>query len=119
MFLANEAIMKITLLDTKTMKTVEVNSEISAYQWAENNWSDDCNRMSYFGEKVENEMFEEKEKLHPEMDEHQLNCLCDGSKRFLIIDPEVLNDGDSWYTLREANDSYPEELLDKHLPKHV
>jgi len=97
---------KITLLDTKTGETVTVEEDVvtSPYVWAEGNWSDDCNRVSYFGEKIEDEM-------ETEFGEN----VCMGAKRFLVIYPLVFEDEEHRYDLMEVNESYPQELLDKYI----
>lgn len=101
--------MKLTLLDTKTGKTAEVDDRISAWQWAENNWSDDCNRIDYFDDVNETEYRKEigLEGCH----------LCLGANRFLVIAPEIIQDEEDAYSLREVNHFYSEELLDKYFPK--
>lgn len=117
--------MKLTLLDTKTLKTVEVDDDISAYQWAENNWSDDCNRISYFDEvdeeeyhrEVKEQMIQQKPELKKDNFFMANDSICLGARRFLIIAPELIQDEDNCYTLREVNERYPSELLDKYLPK--
>lgn len=89
--------MKATILDTVTGVTKEC-SEQSSFQWAENNWSCDCNRMSYFDV--------------PDDD----SCLCKGGVRFIVIKAEFEED-EQEYTLAYINSEYPEELLDKFLNK--
>ena len=86
--------MKATILDTITGKTKQKNG-IDSFQWAENNWSCDCNR-NYFG--VEGKDTE----------------YCLGGKRFLVIKAEFEND-EMRYTLEELNADYPEDLIKKHL----
>ena len=88
--------MKVTLLDTKTGKTVE-DKGMSAFQWTDGNWSCDCNRALMFN-----------------LDIGQ--GICAGSKRFIVIkaEPEVNVEGDYEATLAEMNHRHPQELLRKH-----
>ena len=98
--------MKVTVLDTKTGETRVVEDEHNdSFQWADDNWSCDCNRCSYFG-----------------LDSNDIAIelgigpgICIGERRFLVI--AVENPTRDYYTLSEYNDGYPQELLDKHLPK--
>ncbi len=85
--------MKVKLLDVDTGKTVFVDEGINTFQWAENNWSCDCNRWMYFGEG------------------EPIGC---EAKRFLVVEYE-LEEGDYECSLRELNSDYPLELLAKHL----
>jgi len=87
--------MKATVLDTKTGETKE--ASLGSWNWAEGNWSCDCNR-NYFDDEGED----------------QDTCL--GGKRFLVV-KAVFDEGEVEYTLKELNDDYPQELLDKFLPK--
>ncbi len=119
--------MKITLLDIKTGKTIEVDDDICAFQWAENNWSDDCNRMGYFDDETQDDFLADCEtqarKDNPEASEndidHIMECTCWGANRFLVIAPETLKDETGSYNLREVNHLYDNELLDKHLFKVI
>lgn len=90
-----QEIITVTLLDTITGETREVGG-ISDFDWAENNWSCDCNRRGHFGIEDEGEV-----------------GICEGSHRFLVIKCS----SHQRYSLRELNADYPDELLDKHLPK--
>jgi len=89
--------MKVTLLDTHTGKTT-VASGISTFEWAENNWSCDCNRETYFGHATGRE-----------------KGLCLHCKRYIIIAAEVEEQDDWFATLKELNAGYPSDLLNKHL----
>ena len=100
--------MKATVLDTVTGKTAVADGPRS-WEWAENNWSCDCNRWNLF----------------PELEEEQLNDpdfgVCKGGKRFLVVAAEfnrlLDEDGgpiDYDYTLAELNSDYPDELLRAH-----
>ena len=117
----------ITLLDTKTGKTVTVEDVVGAFQWAENNWSDDCNRVDYFDDEIQDDCYKEVEarirENNPEADDgevaHLTKCTCWGAKRFLVIAPTLIEDDTHSYTLREVNHNYPEELLNKFLPKET
>jgi len=119
--------MKVTLLDTKTGKTVEVDDDISAFQWAENNWSCDCNRVDYFDEEIQqdfiNDLSEKYKSENPNISDedlqHKLNSICYGSNRFIIIAPKLIEDSEHCYDLRETNGSYPEELLNKYFQKEL
>lgn len=86
--------MNATLLDTVTGKTKKVNGPRS-FEWAENNWSCDCNRNCFDIDILD-------------------TGICEGGKRFLVIKAEF-DEGEEKYTLRELNSDYPKELLDKHL----
>ena len=81
--------MKVTVLDTETGKTAEGNGPRS-WEWAENNWSCDCNRKLMFG-------------TH-----------CDGCYRYLVVKAEMNDPDDYEYTLAELNAGYPAELLAAH-----
>jgi hypothetical protein len=88
--------MRVTLLDTETGETRLVGG-ISTFDWAENNWSCDCNRSRLF---------------NADGDEDH----CVGSHRFIVVHAVVeLVDSDYPATLRELNADYPPELLDKYL----
>jgi len=86
--------MKVTLLDTETGETRE-SSGISTFSWAENNWSCDCNRETFFGVETEGNY-------------------CLGGKRFLVIRAEVEGEHDYECSLEELNADYPRELLERH-----
>lgn len=88
--------MKATILDTQTGVTAIAEGPRS-WEWAENNWSCDCNR-NYFGHEKED------------------TGVCLGSHRYLVIAAEFNDPEDYEYTLRELNEHYPEELLNLHLP---
>jgi hypothetical protein len=92
--------MKVTLLDTKTGETREV-AGINGFQWAENNWSCDCNRAGYFG---------------PPEDFVEGENTCDGCHRFLVtaFESEGLEQDHAHYTLADFNSGYPDELLAEH-----
>lgn len=82
-----------TVLDTVTGKTKIVDGPRS-WEWAENNWSCDCNRGN------------------PE----NTNDNCE-SKRYLVIHAEMNSSDDYPYTLQELNEYYPKQLLEQYLPK--
>ena len=104
--------MNVTLLDTKTGQTVDVNdSTLNAFIWCEGNWSCDCNRVRYFPDNVEDEILDEMRKYYPNSSEEEIDSTCYMGRRIIIIAPEKIGD----YDLREANSSYPKELLDKWL----
>ena len=90
--------MTVTLLDTKTGRTVEVPPDACprAFEWAENNWSCDCNRAPYF-----------------DIDLPPANR-CVGAHRFLVVAFEDPDAEGPPHTLRELNADYPEELLREH-----
>jgi len=88
--------MKVTLLDTQTGKTKE-SEGLRTFEWAENNWSCDCNReIIFFG----------------------FDCTpcrsCLGCNRFIVIKAEVETDDDYECSLFELNEGYPPDLLAKH-----
>src|SRR5688572_30141470 len=89
--------MKCVVLDTVTGKT-ETQSGIDAWQWAENNWSCDCNRV------------------HDGIEMDGEDGVCFGSKRFLVIDAINETEADELrgYSLEDLNQYYPKELLQKH-----
>lgn len=84
--------MKIKLLDTVTRNIVETTEPADSFQWAENNWSCDCNRQSYF-----------------EPIDWEASCV---SVRYLVIG--VSEPTRDYYTLKDYNDGYPDELLAKY-----
>lgn len=86
--------MNATILDTVTGKRARVFG-INAWQWAENNWSCDCNRNPWHA------------------DTGKPDGICQGCERFLVVDAEF-EPGDDRYTLAELNASYPPELLKAH-----
>lgn len=95
--------MNITLLDTKTGETREVN-DTPTFQWTENNWSCDCNRELEF-----------------DYVEHDQSNTCLGCHRFIVIggSSSIVHKskwGNQEYpaTLKELNEGYPEELLIKN-----
>lgn len=100
--------MRAVVLDTETGKTHAVDG-ISAFQWAENNWSCDCNR-NYFDVETNGE-----------------DGICEGCHRFLVIAAEFNTTPDEngeqmdyqEYSLRELNACYPIELLWKFLPAEL
>lgn len=90
--------MVVKLLDTITGDVVEASDIDSSFQWAENNWSCDCNRCTYFG--LDWEDLGEEEGF------------CYGEKRFLVV--AVIKPTRDYYTLKDYNSGYPQELLTKH-----
>jgi hypothetical protein len=84
--------MKLELLDTQTEEKKEIETGADLYDWAEGNWSCDCNRGLYF-------------KKDPRMEP---SC---GHSRFLVT--KILGNPER-YSLRDLNDGYPEELLKKY-----
>jgi len=113
--------MKVTLLDTETGEKKEVEVNCRPWDWVDGNYSDDCNRIGYFGEDIEDKqrkkIYEELLPEHPEVKDDENICL--GSERILLIEPLVFepeSEGDLPYTARAANRLYPEELIEKYLP---
>lgn len=88
----------VTLLDARTGRTV-VSREAKFYpfQWAENNWSCDCNRDCGFPDHPDDPPFEEWMENH-----------CAGCHRFLVVAIEPFPEG--YYELAEYNENYPDEL---------
>lgn len=81
--------MKATILDTQTGQTHIIDGP-SCFEFAENNWSCDCNR-------------------NPQ------GCgdVCE-SNRFLVVAFEPTLTGDEDWTLAQLNQDYPAELLAAH-----
>lgn len=80
-----------TILDTVTGEKMQVDGPRS-WEWAENNWSCDCNRNPWGVDTGK-----------PEGD-------CKGAERFLVIEA-VMNGADDYeYTLDELNERYSAEL---------
>lgn len=90
--------MRVKLLDTVTGEVKDVDAPQGAFQWAENNWSCDCNRCTYFGLEAE--------------DLGKEDGICFGEERFLVIGVE--GPTRDYYTLRDYNRGYPVELLAKY-----
>jgi hypothetical protein len=91
-----------TLLDTVTGEKFTTDDKHDSFSWAEGNWSCDCNRGSFFN--IDDE-----------------SNRCNGGKRFLVVAAEFSNketEEGYIYTLRELNECYHVELLDKHLPSN-
>jgi hypothetical protein len=83
--------MKATILDTVTGKTLTADGPRS-WEWADNNWSCDCNR-NLWG-----------------IDTGKPKGLCEGAERFLVVDAVMDDPEDYPYTLDELNAAYPESL---------
>lgn len=99
--------MKVTLLDTKTGEVSTPDDQFRSWVWTDGNWSCDCNRVMYFDD--ENGTIE-----HEMMDELGLEGgICLGCHRFLVIAAERNMDHDYTTTLKELNDGYPMELLER------
>jgi hypothetical protein len=79
--------MKATILDTQTGLTRIVDGPRS-WEWAENNYSCDCNRHPF----------------------DMGDGMCEGCKRYLVIKAEFNDPDDYIYTLKELNSGYPEDL---------
>ena len=94
--------MTLTLLDTQTGETVDVDSQFSAFWWAEGNGACDCNRINKFPA-AEHKLEVAQRQAHPELQEWQ--SLCYGCERILIIAAES-----DEYTLDEFNEDYPQAL---------
>lgn len=86
--------MKATVLDTKTGKTA-ISEGIRSWDWAEGNWSCDCNRQYLFG--IEDN-----------------GGVCLGGKRYIVIKADFDMPEDYEYSLLELNSYYPAELLKEH-----
>ena len=94
--------MKLTLLDTQTGETVDVESHYDAYWWACGNGACDCNRVDSFPT-AEDELEAAQQQAHPELQEWQV--LCYNCERILIVAAET-----DEYTLDELNQDYPQAL---------
>lgn len=84
--------MEATVLDTQTGR-VATKGGPSSIEWAENNWSCDCNRATIFGEECD-------------------KCEC---VRYIVIQSLSEDSEDYFYTIQELNAEYPEELIQKFL----
>lgn len=87
--------MKATILDTNTGLRQTVDGPRS-WEWAENNYSCDCNR-NLCG-----------------VDTGKPDGICEGSERFIVVAAEMNSPDDYKYTLAELNADYPKELLEAH-----
>ena len=88
--------MKATILDTVTGEKMTVDGPRS-WEWAENNWSCDCNRNPWG------------------VDTGKPDGVCEGRERFLVVEA-VMNDPEDYeYTMDELNEGYPEELRSRFL----
>ena len=103
--------MNITLLDTKTGDTKEIEDTYSESWWAEGNGSCDCNRAIFF-EGTYEELSNKHKKDNPELYDKKKpwQTYCIGCQRILIIKIDSKE-----YSLEEFNEGYPEELIKKHL----
>ena len=86
-----------TIIDTVTGEKITINGPRS-WEWAENNWSCDCNRNYWELGAVESDV-------------------CQGSERFLVVDAVMDDQEDYEYTLDELNEEYPLELRNEFLNK--
>jgi len=93
--------MKATILDTVTGERMTVDGPPS-WEWAENNWSCDCNRNPW----------------GVETGNHKRGC--NGCERFLVVEA-VMDDPQDYedYTLEELNAGYPKELLARFIGRQV
>lgn len=69
---------------------------IHSFQWADGNWSCDCNRNPFCA------------------DTGKPNDVCQGQERFLVVGA-VMDPDDYEYTLDELNEKYPAEFRAKFL----
>lgn len=86
--------MRATVLDTESGIQCTTDGPDS-FEWAENNWSCDCNRASLFRQDI--------------------GSVCQ-SKRFPVIDAKF-NPGEREYSLNELNSGYPKDVFDKFIKK--
>lgn len=86
--------MRATVFDTESGIKCTTDGPDS-FEWAENNWSCDCNRASCFGQDI--------------------GSVCQ-SNRFLVIDAKF-NPGEREYSLNELNSGYPKDVFDKFVRK--
>lgn len=82
-----------TILDTRT-GLIGTKQGVRSWEWAENNYSCDCNRNLW------------------EADDNP--GICKGCTRFLVIKAEFNDPEDYEYSLVELNEEYPVELLQLH-----
>ena len=87
--------MKATILDTKT-GLQEIVDGIYSFEWAENNYSCDCNRNPW------------------DADTGKPEGICEGCERFIVVAAEMNSPNDDAYTLAELNSGYSKELLMKY-----
>jgi hypothetical protein len=81
---------RVTVLDTLTGRTA-TDDTVCPFQWAENNWSCDCNRWMPFGDD------HEPEEAAP----------CE-HRRYLVIGSDY-----RYFDFREWNEGYPPDLLER------
>lgn len=91
--------MKATILDTVTGEKMAVDGPRS-WEWAENNWSCDCNRNPWG------------------VPTGKPDGVCEGCERFIVVEA-VMNALDYEYTLDELNEGYPAELRAKFLGQNA
>jgi len=84
-----------TILDTVTGKKMTITG-IHSFEWADGNWSCDCNRNPFGA------------------DTGKPNDVCQGHKRFLVVEA-VMDPDDYEYSLDELNEGYPAELRTQNL----
>jgi hypothetical protein len=92
--------MKATILDTVTGKKMTVDGPRS-WEWAENNWSCDCNRNPW------------------DVDTGKPDGVCEGCERFLVVDAAMDDPEDYEYTLDELNEGYPAELSARFIGQNM
>ena len=98
-----------TILDTATGEKRK-GEDRSAYFWAEGNGSCDCDRATYFGEEIEDELDNKMMAENPSLKTWQ--SVCYGCERFLIISV----DGDTeQYAIGEFNSGYQKDLVEKYI----
>lgn len=98
--------MKLTLIDTKTEKIKQIDSQFSDFWWAEGNGACDCNRATEFNGVAE-ELTRKQRTEHPELESRQGYCF--GCNRFLIIKHDS-----NEYILEDFNLGYPAGLVGKY-----
>ena len=72
-----------------------------SWEWAENNWSCDCNRNPW------------------DVDTGNPENVCEGCERFLVVEAVMDDPEDYEYTLDELNEGYPAELRARFLGQNA
>ena len=84
--------MKATILNIETGETATVDGPRSS-QWAEGNWSCDCNRNAFHAP------------------EEGPENICKGARRFVVIAATFDDPEDEPFTLEELNADYPPDVV--------
>jgi hypothetical protein len=96
--------MRAIVKDTTTGQQVSATG-LRSFDWAEGNWSCDCNRATLFPPTPSY--------WRPVVIGHGPK-FCLGAKRFIVIAASMCDPADYPYSLRDLNFSYPLDLLEAH-----